>query len=98
MYKLQGDPKRIVHFIRIKTLGTSYSETTYLLGLKLRLQRVLMSTPSCQISTPTRLVVSEYEVPKVFVRIKCTILFGSPVTKASLSDNLWKSKIPTYLF
>ena len=28
---------------------------------------VLMSTPCCKISTPYRLVVSEYEVPKVFV-------------------------------
>ena len=56
-----------MHFIRTKTLGTSYSETTYLLGLKLRLQRVLIITSSCQILTPNRLVVSEYEVPKVFV-------------------------------
>ena len=78
MERLQGDPKRIVHFIRTKTLRTLYSETTYLLSLKLRLQRVLMSTPICQTSTPDRLVVSEYEVPKVFVRIKCTIIFGSP--------------------
>ena len=29
-----------------------------------------MSTPCCQISTPHRLVVSEYEVPKVLVSQK----------------------------
>ena len=80
---LLGDPKKIVHFIRTKTLGTSYSETTYLLGHKLWLQRVLVSTPSCQISTPNRLVVSEYEVPKVFVCIKCKSFFGPPCSPSN---------------
>ena len=40
---------------------------------------VLMSTPCCQISTPYRLVVSEYEVPKVFVCKSDTFFLVHPV-------------------
>ena len=84
---VQGETKKIVHFIRTKTLGTSYSETTYLSGLKLRLQRVLMSTPSCQISTPNRIVVFEYEVLKVFV-CKSDTFFWSTLYKVSKFDSV----------
>ena len=38
-----------------------------------------MSTPCCQISTPYRLVVSEYEVPKVFVCKSDTFFLVHPV-------------------
>ena len=63
------------HFRETKTSGTSYSETTNLLGLRLWLQGVLMSTPCCQISTSNRLVVSEYEVPKVLVSRKWGVFY-----------------------
>ena len=69
------------HFRETKTSGTSYSETTNLLGLRLWLQGVLMSTPCCQISTPNRLVVSEYEVPKVLVPQKWGVYFETLCTK-----------------
>ena len=51
------------------------------------LKSLLMSTPCSQrlIFRPSRLVVSEYEVTKIFVRIKCTNLFGSPCTYTKLS-------------
>ena len=76
--KLQGVSKKSVHSWETKTLGTSYSETTYLLDLKLWQQGVLMSTPCCQISTAYRLVVSGYEVPKVLVSQECRLFFGTP--------------------
>ena len=77
---LQGVPKKSWHSWETKTLGTSYSETTYLLDLKLWQQGVLMSTPCCQISTAYRLVVSGYEVPKVSVSQECRLFFGTPCT------------------
>ena len=64
--------------MRRKTLGTSYSNTTNLLAIEISQNGVLMSTPCCQILTPYRLVVSEYEVPKDFFRIKWGIFFGPP--------------------
>ena len=39
-----------------------------------------MSTPCCQISTPNRLVVSEYEVPKVLVSRKWGVFIETPGT------------------
>ena len=39
-----------------------------------------MSTPRCQISTPYRLVVSEYEVPKVLISQECILFFETPCT------------------
>ena len=68
------------HFRETTTSGTSNSETTYLLGLRLWLQGVLMSSPCCQISTPNRLVVSEYEVPKVLVSRKWWVFIETPGT------------------
>ena len=73
-----GCPKKSRHSWETKTLGTSYSETTYLLDLKLWQQGVLMSTPCCQISMVYRLVVSEHEVPKVLVSQECRLFFGTP--------------------
>ena len=64
-----GCLKKTVHSWETKTLGTSYSETTYLLDLKLWQQGVLMSNPCCQISTAYRLVVSGDKVPKVLVSV-----------------------------
>ena len=46
-----------------KKLGTSYSETTHLFGLKLWLQGVLMRALSCRSFRSNRCLVSEYEVP-----------------------------------
>ena len=37
-----------------------------------------MSTPCCQILTPNRLVVSEYEVPKVLVSRKWWVFIETP--------------------
>ena len=39
-----------------------------------------MSTPCCQISTSYRLVVSEYEVPKVLISQECILFFETPVS------------------
>ena len=75
---LQGVPKKSWHSWETKTLGTSYSETTYLLDLKLWQQGVLMSTPCCQISTVYRLLVSEYEVPKVLSSQEWLVFFETP--------------------
>ena len=72
---IQGVSKKSVHSWETKTLITSYSETTYLLDLKLWQQGVLMSTPCCQILTAYRLVVSGYEVPKVLVSQECRLFF-----------------------
>ena len=53
--KLQGvSKKKTVHSWETKTLGTWYSETTYLLDLKLWQQGVLTSTPCCQSLMPNR--------------------------------------------
>ena len=67
------------HFRETKTLGTSYSETTNLLGVEIWQQGVLMSTPCSQSLRPNRLVVSEYEVPKVLVSRKWGFLLKHPV-------------------
>ena len=40
-----------------------------------------MSTPSCQISTPNRIVVFEYEVLQVFVCKSDTFFLVRPVVK-----------------
>ena len=63
---VQGVSKKSLHSWGNQILGTSYSETTYQLGLKLWQQGVLMRTPSCQSLRSNRLVVSEYEVHKVW--------------------------------
>ena len=57
---VQGGPKKKDYFY--KQTNTSYSETTILLDVEICQQGVLMSTPSRQISTSNRIVVSEYEV------------------------------------
>ena len=75
---IQCVSKKTSHSWELKTLGTSYSETTYLLDLKLWQQGVLMSTPCCQISTAYRLVVSGYEVAKVLVSQECRLFFETP--------------------
>ena len=61
-----------------QTLGTSYSETTNLLDLKLRQQGVLMSTPCCRSLRSNRSIVSEYEVPKVWVFQEWIVFFETP--------------------
>ena len=68
-----------VSLLQTKTLSTSYSKTTILLGVEIWQLGVLMSTPCCQISTPYRLVVSEYEVPKAFVCKSDTFFLVHPV-------------------
>ena len=62
-----------------KSLGTSYSETTYQLDLKLWQQGVLMRTPCCQSLRSNRLVVSEYEVPKVWFPKSVKFFLKHPV-------------------
>ena len=66
---VQGVSQKSVHSRENQTLGTSYSETTDKLDLKLWQQGVLMRTPCCQSLRSNRLVVSEseYEVPKFWV-------------------------------
>ena len=72
---VQGVSKKSLHSWGNQTLGTSYSETTYQLGLKLWQQGVLMRTPCCQSLRSNRLVVSEYEVPKVWFTQECRLFF-----------------------
>ena len=62
-----------------KNVHSWETKTTNLLDLKLWQQEVSVSTPCCQISTPYRLVVSEYKVPKFLVSQECT-LFETPCT------------------
>ena len=45
-----------------------------------------MSTPCCQISTPNRLVVSQYEVPKVLVSQECRVGFFETPCSTNLLD------------
>ena len=47
-----------------------------------------MSTPCCQISTPYRLVVSDYEVPKVFVCKSDTFFLGPPCISSATSPDI----------
>ena len=68
-----------VSLLQTKNLSTWHSKTTILLGVEIWQLGVLMSTPCCQISTPYRLVVSEYEVPKVFVCKSDTFFLVHPV-------------------
>ena len=77
---VRGVSKKTIHSWKTKTLGTSYSETTNLLDLKLRQQGVLMSTPCCRSLRSNRLVVSEYEVPKVLVFQEWIVFFETPRT------------------
>ena len=76
--------KKTIHSWKLKTLGTSYSETTKLLDLKLWQQGVLMSTPCCQISTVYRLLVSEYEVSKVLSSQEWIVFFETPCSSFAL--------------
>ena len=78
-YCSTGWTKKNVSLLQTKTLSTSYSKTTILLGVEIWQLGVLRSTPCCQISTPYRLVVSEYEVPKVFVCKSDTFFLVHPV-------------------
>ena len=53
-----------------------------------------MSTPCCRVSTAYRIVVSEYEVPKVLVSQECQLFFGTPCsTAAHVKDDPKKSAI-----
>ena len=62
-----GCPKKMSHSWEPKKLGTSYSETTHLFGLKLWLQGVLMRAPCCRNFKSSRCLVSEYEGPNFWV-------------------------------
>ena len=59
-----------------QTIGTSYSETTNLLDLKRWQQGVLMS------------IVSEYEVPKVWVSRECRVFCETPCSILFIIDRL----------
>ena len=48
-----------------KKFGTSYSETTHLLGLRFWIQGVLMRALCCRSFRSNRCLVSEYVVPRV---------------------------------
>ena len=63
-----------------KKLGTSYSETTHLFGLKLWLQGVLMRAPCCRSFKSNRCLVSEYEVSNFLGSRKWDIFSGPPCT------------------
>ena len=76
---IQGVSKKTLHSWETKILGTSYSETSNQLDLKLWQQGVLMSTPCCQSLKSNGLVVLEYEVPKVGVSQECKVFFETPV-------------------
>ena len=78
-YIVQGVSQKTLHSWGNQTLGTSYSETTNLLDLKLWQQGVLMSTPCCQSLRSNRLVVSEYELPKVWFPKSIYLFLKHPV-------------------
>ena len=59
---VQGVPQKMSHSWEPKKLGTSYSETTSLLGLKLWLQGVLLWTLCCRSFKSNWCLVSAYEV------------------------------------
>ena len=63
-----------------KKLGTSYSETTHLFGLKLWLQGVLMRAPCCRSFKSNRCLVSEYEAPNFLGSQEWDIFLGTPCT------------------
>ena len=86
---ITGVSKKTIHSWKLKTLGTSYSETTKLLDLKLWQQGVLMSTPCCQISTVYRLLVSEYEVPKVLSFQEWIVFFETPCRSNTFINLFW---------
>ena len=60
------DQKNVVSLLQTKTLSTSYSKIIILLGVEIWQLGVLMSFNTLHLQI-TKLVVSEYEVPKVFV-------------------------------
>ena len=74
----QGVPKKMSHSWEHKKLGTSYSETTHLLGLRLWLQGVLMRALCCRRFRSNRCLVSEYEVPNVLGSQKWDIFSETP--------------------
>ena len=78
LVKIYGVSQKNCALLGNQTLGTSYLETIDLLDLKLRQQGVLMSTACCQISTAYRLVVPEYEVPKVLISQECRVFLETP--------------------
>ena len=77
---IQGVPEKVSHFWQPKKLGTSYSETTHLFGLKLWLQVVLMRAPCCRSFKSNRCLVSEYEVPNFLGSQEWDIFLGTPCT------------------
>ena len=78
-----------------KSWDALHAETKHQLDLKLRQQRVLMSTPCSQSLRPNRLVVSEYEVPNFLGSQEWDIFFGTPCTNVrelgncKVSDFAW---------
>ena len=79
-FNVRGVSKKTIPSWKTQTLGTSYSETIDLLDLKLRQQGVLMSTPCCRSLRSNRSIVSEYEVPKVWVFQEGIVFFETPRT------------------
>ena len=61
-----------------KKLGTSYSETTSLLGLKLWLQGVLMRTLCCRSFKSNWCLVSACKASQLFGSQEWDIFFGTP--------------------
>ena len=79
--QLQGVSEKMSHFWETKSSGTSYSETTHLLGLRLWLQGVLMRALCCRSFRSNRCLVSEYEVPSFLGSQEWETFSGTPCTK-----------------
>ena len=93
MYRVD---QKMSHSWEPKKLDTSYSETKYLLDLKLWQQRALMSTPCSQSLRPNRCVVSEYEVPNFLGSQEWDIFLGPPCIYHASLDSYHKSAIVVY--
>ena len=77
-YIVQGVSKKMSHSWEPNKLGTSYSETTHLLGHKLWLQGVLMRALCCRSFRSNRCLVSEYEVSNFLGSQEWEICSGPP--------------------
>ena len=94
LYRVSQNPaKNLCGLQWTKNLGISYSGTSNLFGVEIRQQGVLMSIPCSQISTPYRLVVSENEVAKVFVRCKPHKFFWDTLYMSGTFDVVPKEEV-----
>jgi len=71
--------------LQTQKLGTSYSETTHLLGLKLRQQRGRMSTLGCQFDTQQMHIIT-FCCKTTFAACSALIIFAAIMVPISLRE------------